>query len=143
MCLSQAQQQKEISFLLRHKDQYHFYPAGLYPLESHLASAVAKKLCRKPHCLHAPPIRYLLRFAAVNDVERSEDGIHFSAIGNVAAYNTLGRHRYSLADVQPLKGISYYRLKQTGLDGGFVYSNIIVINRNSSETSITVFPNPV
>lgn len=77
------------------------------------------------------------------EVQRSEDGIHFSGIGRVAAYNTPGTHQYNLTDGLPLKGISYYRLKQVDLNGSFVYSNIIAINRNSSENSITVFPNPV
>ena len=75
-------------------------------------------------------------------VERSEDGIHFNSIGTLAAYNTAGRHQYNLTDGQPLKGISYYRLKQVDLNGSFVYSNIIALNRNSQENSITVYPNP-
>ena len=52
-------------------------------------------------------------------------------------------HKKAAKSFMPLKGISYYRLKQVDLDGSFVYSNIIAINRNSAENSITVFPNPV
>jgi subtilase family serine protease len=77
------------------------------------------------------------------EVERSDDGIHFNSIGSVPAFNTSGSHQYSLADLQPLKGISYYRLKQADLDRSIDYSNIIVINRNSSQNTMTVYPNPV
>ena len=81
--------------------------------------------------------------AASFNVERSKDGIYFSSLGTVAAYNTPGSHQYNLTDGQPVNGISYYRLKQVDVNGSFVYSNIIAINRNSQENSITVFPNPV
>ncbi len=77
------------------------------------------------------------------EVERSADGIHFSNIGRVAAFNTSGSHQYSLNDLQPLTGIAYYRLKQSDLDGSFIYSNIIVINRYSFGYSISAYPNPV
>jgi len=92
----------------------------------------------------------LLRWKTANelnsslfDVERSADGIRFSSIGSLPAYNRPGTHEYSLVDRQPLKGISYYRLKQVDTDGRYVYSIIIAINRNAVEKSITVFPNPV
>jgi hypothetical protein len=77
------------------------------------------------------------------EVQRSEDGVRFYSIGTVPAYNTAGNHQYNLPDMQPLKGISYYRLKQLDINGSFVYSDIIAINRSSAENSITVFPNPV
>jgi len=92
----------------------------------------------------------LLRWKTANelnsslfDVERSADGIHFTSIGTLPAYNSPGTHEYSLVDRQPLKGISYYRLKQVDTDGRYAYSIIIAINRNAVENSITVFPNPV
>lgn len=75
--------------------------------------------------------------------QRSEDAVHFNAIGNVPAYNSPGTHVYQLEDIQPLNGTSYYRLKQVDNDGAFVYSNIIAISRNNAENKITVFPNPV
>ena len=92
----------------------------------------------------------LLRWKTENEintagftVERSADGVRFANIGNVAAFNRAGLHDYSLADRQPINGISYYRLKQTDTDGKFAYSNIIPISRKKEEKSITAFPNPV
>jgi hypothetical protein len=81
--------------------------------------------------------------AAGFDVERSADGILFTSIGNVAAYNTPARHEYSLEDLLPLSRISYYRLKQIDIDGRFAYSDIVIINRNSALNTMTVYPNPV
>ncbi|MBC7937914.1 MAG: choice-of-anchor D domain-containing protein [Rhizobacter sp.] len=96
------------------------------------------------------PANVLLNWKTTNEintafflVERSADGIHFSSIGNVAANNTSGIHLYDLEDRQPLDGISYYRLKQTDIGGIFTYSDIVAINRNNAQISMTVFPNPV
>ena len=77
------------------------------------------------------------------DVERSENGIHFSSIGSRTAFNSAGTHTYSLDDMNPLNGTSYYRLKQIDTDGSFVYSDIIAINRNAAEDRFAVAPNPV
>ncbi|RYD89242.1 MAG: T9SS type A sorting domain-containing protein, partial [Sphingobacteriales bacterium] len=93
--------------------------------------------------------RVVLNWKATNEqnlaayiVERSEDGIHFHDIGSRIANNSAGEHVYELDDPAPLPGISYYRLKQTDTDGAFVYSAIVVINRNNASKSISLFPNP-
>lgn len=77
------------------------------------------------------------------DIERSSDGVHFNNIGNRPAYNSSGTHQYLFDDVQPLNGISYYRLKQIDTDQSFKYSDIVAVSRTGSENSFTVFPNPV
>lgn len=96
------------------------------------------------------PNSLLLNWKTENEIntshfitERSDDAVHFTAIGNTPAYNSPGTHVYQLEDLQPLNGTSYYRLKQVDNDGAFVYSNIIAISRNNAENKITVFPNPV
>lgn len=76
-------------------------------------------------------------------VERSEDGIHFSSIGTKPSYNSPGIHTYQLEDIQPLNGISYYRLKQADIGGAFVYSDIVKVSRNDAAKSFSFFPNPV
>jgi hypothetical protein len=78
------------------------------------------------------------------EVERSADGIHFSAIGRVnGAMNSSEVNRYELDDTQPLQGINYYRLVQYDVDGASHYSKIIILNRtNSAEELFTVAPNP-
>lgn len=75
-------------------------------------------------------------------VERSADGISFYSIGTVNAHNAGGVQSYNFTDSDPLKGISYYRLKLMNNDGTFKYSNVISINIKLSE-GISIFPNPV
>lgn len=68
------------------------------------------------------------------DVERSFDGIHFTAIGRVQGNGTTSiPHNYSLIDNKPENGINYYRLKQVDYDGHVVYSFIILIKISITE----------
>jgi hypothetical protein len=76
------------------------------------------------------------------DIERSKDGVNYQNIGFLAAQpqsNSL--HHYSFADLQPLNGKNYYRLKQWDIDNRSKFSNIILLNRPAPGT-LTVFPNP-
>ena len=75
-------------------------------------------------------------------VERSADNESFSAIGQVDGFgNSSQRHIYSYVDLKPLKGISYYRLKQTDYDGHVEYLPTAVVN-NIARKELTVYPNP-
>jgi hypothetical protein len=75
-------------------------------------------------------------------IERSTNGINFEMIGKVdGAGNSTKALAYSFMDVNPMEGISYYRLKQTDYDGQFSYSNIATVTIGSNGT-ITLFPNP-
>ncbi|MBL0071963.1 MAG: T9SS type A sorting domain-containing protein [Bacteroidetes bacterium] len=76
------------------------------------------------------------------EVERSRDGIYFSSIGIVAgAGNSSLQLTYTFTDLNPLKGISYYRLKQTDFNGAFQYSEWSVISFDALYT-LAVYPNP-
>jgi hypothetical protein len=62
-------------------------------------------------------------------VQRSSDGLNYSAIGTVdAAGNSTTARNYSFADRAPLPNANYYRLKQTDIDGSFTYSPVCVVN---------------
>jgi hypothetical protein len=75
-------------------------------------------------------------------VERSSDGFNFEPIAYVdGAGNSTTLLNYSEVDLQPLDGVSYYRLKQTDFDGAFEYSDIRVIVK-SDDSDLLVFPNP-
>ncbi|MEO6541430.1 MAG: T9SS type A sorting domain-containing protein, partial [Ferruginibacter sp.] len=76
-------------------------------------------------------------------VERSADGINYTAIGSKPAFNNNQRNNYSLTDMQPLPGLNLYRLKMIDKDGSFRYSPIRKINFNNAGDDITVYPNPV
>lgn len=81
-------------------------------------------------------------------VERSIDGSKWEAIGVVASEgNSTSVKNYSYADAAPKSGKSYYRVKQTDLKGGVMYSPLAkaeVLNTYDvdSESSVTIAPNP-
>ncbi|MEO6722444.1 MAG: T9SS type A sorting domain-containing protein [Ferruginibacter sp.] len=73
-------------------------------------------------------------------VQRSNDGRTFNNIKTVDAVGN-GDHNYSGADMQPLDGESFYRLRMNDKDGKFSYSPIVNINITlGKKTSIS--PNP-
>ncbi len=74
-------------------------------------------------------------------IERSNNGTVFTSIGLVDARNGAGRIDYGFADIYPLDGVSYYRLKIFEKDGSFRYSKIVTINTKLIH-SIAVYPNP-
>lgn len=81
-------------------------------------------------------------------VERSDNGVNWTAIGYVQAMGNTGNgetHAYRFEDAQPLTGRSLYRLKFIHLmPGADEYSAIRIIN-NGRYTSgtINIIPNPV
>ncbi len=78
------------------------------------------------------------------EVQRSENGSTFiKTIGHLAAAGTSNSiKRYSLIDQQPLKGWNYYRVKETDLDGKFIYTKIAGVNFDLAENTAIVYPNP-
>jgi hypothetical protein len=77
-------------------------------------------------------------------VERSLDAEHFENVLTVdGAGNTTTPHEYSTLDRTPLKGISYYRLKQTDFDGTQTFSQTVSVNNFAGEGSeVVIYPNP-
>ncbi len=78
------------------------------------------------------------------DVERSNDGMEFEAIGRVKGFGagtTTEKHSYSFFDKDLCEDIRYYRLKQVDMDGSFNYSKAIAINCRRSD-GIELYPNP-
>lgn len=70
-------------------------------------------------------------------LERSSDAQNFSAIGIVnGAGNSNISLNYNFIDETPLKGVNYYRLKQTDFNGEYSYSNIITLTNNNQDYSI-------
>jgi uncharacterized repeat protein (TIGR01451 family) len=79
------------------------------------------------------------------NVERSDDGIHFSNIGSVIANGTTSiTHHYSFNDPLPATGsIFYYRLRTVSTDGSGTYTRIIPLRKaGTTESDISVSPNP-
>ena len=61
-------------------------------------------------------------------IQRSSDGVRFEDIAFVAGAGTVQEARqYQYTDVQPLTGVSYYRLQQQDFDGTISYSKMVRI----------------
>jgi Pregnancy-associated plasma protein-A len=78
------------------------------------------------------------------EVQRSFDGNSFSQIGFVAgAGNSTVTRYYSFTDPSLSSDNNYYRLRQVDLDGKFIYSQVVLVNRNGAGSpGFTVVSNP-
>ena len=79
------------------------------------------------------------------EIQRSADGMNFTTIVRIAGINLNGIITdYIFVDSLPLKGISFYRLKQRDLvyDDRFSYSPIERVRSTEAEISFDIFPNP-
>lgn len=81
------------------------------------------------------------------EIERSSDAINFTQIEKIKSKAKNGNSNkaleYSTKDLSPLSGISYYRLKQTDLNGSSKhYQALSVNNPQISNVKIAVYPNP-
>jgi hypothetical protein len=80
------------------------------------------------------------------ELERSGDGKSFSSIGKLkAAGNSSAAINYSYVDKNPLRGISYYRLKQFDFNGKMTLFDPVSINYElaESESLFNIYPNPI
>jgi hypothetical protein len=73
-------------------------------------------------------------------IERSSNGVDWKVLETIEGAGISNESlSYQTYDPYPLKGISYYRLKQTDYDGKFTYSSIESI---SNTEGVMVLPNP-
>jgi hypothetical protein len=78
------------------------------------------------------------------EIERSIDGISFSAAGTVESNgDTLAQVRYNWIDLAPLPGNYTYRVKAVTKNGVVVYSDKASIKIVDHRQGMYVFPNPV
>lgn len=79
-------------------------------------------------------------YVAGYQVEKSADGITYTTIGHVDSKGD-GTNSYSFTEATMLSGASFYRIKQTDLDGTSTWSTTIKLtNQNVGQLSIS--PNP-
>lgn len=77
-------------------------------------------------------------------IERSEDNLKFYPIAKQYPDGiTFEPNFYFSADKSPLKGVSYYRIKQVNQNGSFKYSNAVIVERAYGTEEFYLFPNPV
>lgn len=80
------------------------------------------------------------------EIEKSVDGKHWEMIDFVEGHGTtFDVQNYHFIDKNPVANVNYYRLKQVDFDGGFEYSNIVLVDFETdfNQNSIQVFPNPI
>jgi hypothetical protein len=75
------------------------------------------------------------------EVEKSLNGSSFSAIQNINSRNQSSNASYSASDIQPYKGVNYYRLKMIDNNGKATYSGIAAVQFSSGK-NIVLYPNP-
>jgi hypothetical protein len=78
-------------------------------------------------------------------IERSINGVDFEAVSSIdGAGNSNNLLFYSYIDVNPITGLSFYRLKQTDFSGEFDFSEIRSVKIESQfKTSYKAYPNPI
>jgi len=76
------------------------------------------------------------------EVERSQDGSSFEKVLTLDSKgNSANAQDYDALDASPLTGTSYYRLKQTDIDGKSTYSKSVRVNI-ALENELKAYPNP-
>jgi hypothetical protein len=72
------------------------------------------------------------------EIERSTTGSNFSKLGAVAANHSTN---YSFADIEPVNGTAFYRIKEIDLDGTYRYSAIVRLNFDK-DIRLRAYPSP-
>lgn len=76
------------------------------------------------------------------EVERSQDNVNWSVVETVQTVGTPGAHTYNYADINPLKGDSYYRLRIIESTGLNRFSAVRKVTINPPAMSVKISPNP-
>ena len=78
------------------------------------------------------------------DLQRSDDGISFYNIVNVAAQNGTGTQQYQFTDSKPmLQSSAWYRLRSVDKDGQTKLSKVVVVTGSNNRGAILYAINPV
>lgn len=76
-------------------------------------------------------------------VERSSDGTSWEEVKKLkGASKSSSLLSYEVYDLSPIEGTSFYRLKQTDVDGKTSFSNIYSVKYRASSKGISLFPIP-
>lgn len=74
-------------------------------------------------------------------IQKSIDMRNWESIAQIDGQGNANEvHEYSFIDTYPVKGTSYYRIKQTDFDGRFSYTHVVLVNIGVQ--SFSLFPNP-
>ena len=82
--------------------------------------------------------------SATLELQRSNDSRNYNSIYSINATALRCAQPFDYTDNQPLKGINYYRLKMTDVDGKVTYSTTVtLINDTKGFDVMDIAPNPV
>jgi len=77
-------------------------------------------------------------------IQHSADGINWVTIGNLpAAGNSNSTNYYNFVHTNPVKGLNYYRIKQTDVDSRYSYSPVRMLSFTRALQPFTILGNPV
>lgn len=71
-------------------------------------------------------------------IEKSQDGLSWTAIGTINAIGTAADYRFTDSEA----GIAYYRLKQVDKNGTYTYSKIVRSTCEIKSITLLLYPNP-
>lgn len=77
-------------------------------------------------------------------VEKSVNGTDFTAVKKVKSKgDAKTKQHYAEVDMNPSNGVSYYRLKQTDVNGSYTYSAVVPVSLSLKDNGVKIAPNPV
>ena len=77
------------------------------------------------------------------EVEKSIDGTHFTTMTiQAATANGGGSAVYVAADVKPVEGYNYYRVKSVDINGKTEYTTVVKVLMGTIKQDITIYPEP-
>ena len=77
-------------------------------------------------------------------IQHSADGINWVTIGSLpAAGNSNSTRHYTYVHSSPVKGLNYYRIKQTDVDSRYSYSPVRMLSFTRALQPFTILGNPV
>lgn len=113
--------------------------SGNNPLPIELLSFDVMASARKVDILWSTATEHNTDFYTV---QKTIDGFNFQDVANVtAAGNSDALLNYATEDFFPFQGISYYRLKQTNIDGSYTYTPLRSV-KYEGESVVQFYPNP-
>ncbi len=77
------------------------------------------------------------------EVERSNNGVNFTKVGEVRAVNSMQLYKYIFGDVAPNSGANFYRLRLIDQNAAPKYSLIVKVDLAGKHSAVAIYPNPV
>jgi hypothetical protein len=78
------------------------------------------------------------------EVEKSTNGIQFTTLSVKEATANQGHSAsYTTADVNPVEGYNYYRVKSMDINGKIKFTKVVKVLIGNIKKEITIYPNPL